>query len=65
MIEIEKMRTETVTVLHPNGGVSEVVVFLDDDGTLDVNVSPSRRNGFVIALRDGSVLASDSPEVDL
>ncbi|WP_032381023.1 hypothetical protein [Rhodococcoides fascians] len=38
----------TITATHPNGGVSEVTVAMNDDGTLEVSVDVSQSNRCVV-----------------
>lgn len=45
-----------VTVDHPNGGVSEVVVGLDEDGRLEVAIDPSSTNNAIVYYEDMTIL---------
>ena len=44
-----------ITVQHPNGGVSEVIVALDGESRLEVFVDPSRSNECLVVVDDVTV----------
>ena len=48
-----------VTVLHPNGGTSEVVVSVHADGSLNVDVDPSRFNAATVDVNEITVSELD------
>lgn len=59
-VDTEAGRTSLVTTTHANGGVSEVVVYLDGDG-LNVVVSASATNGYIVVVDDADVARRAAP----
>ena len=45
----------TITVTHPGGGVSEVDVYLNEDDSLQVTVSPTAWAGYCVDVDDETV----------